>query len=56
MEFLLNTLVLLLLGVLLLASNQEMANKLNKQFLSKEIKKVYVAITKGIPNPKEGKT
>lgn len=41
-------------GVLLLASNQEMANKLNKQFLSKEIKKVYVAITKGIPNPKEG--
>ena len=31
-----------------------MANKLNKLFLGKEIKKVYVAITKGVPDPKEG--
>lgn len=31
-----------------------MANKLNKLFFSKEIKKVYIAITKGVPNPNEG--
>ena len=36
-------------GVLLFATSQEMANKLNKLFRADEIKKTYWAITKGIP-------
>ena len=42
------------LGVLLLASDQDVANRLNKLFLDHQIKKTYMAITKGIPNPMEG--
>ena len=38
----------------LLATNQVVANKLNKLFLDHQIKKKYVVITKGIPNPREG--
>lgn len=41
-------------GVLLLASNQVVANKLNKLFFDQQIKKKYVAITKGIPHIREG--
>ena len=43
------------LGVLLLASNQDVANRLNELFLNHQIKKKYLAITKGIPNPINGK-
>ncbi|XP_057372839.1 pseudouridylate synthase RPUSD4, mitochondrial-like [Daphnia carinata] len=41
-------------GVLLLASNQVVANKLNKLFFDQQIKKKYVTITKGIPHIREG--
>lgn len=41
-------------GVLLLASDQETANRLNKLFFERKILKKYHAITKGIPNPSRG--
>lgn len=46
--------MVIFLGVLLLASNQDTANRLNKLFLEHQIKKKYLAITKGVPNQMEG--
>lgn len=37
-----------------MASNQDTADRLNGFFLEHRIKKKYLAITKGIPNPPEG--
>ena len=41
-------------GVLLLAKNSRVATHLGKMFRSREISKIYWAVTVGVPNPKSG--
>lgn len=42
-------------GVLLLARSARAANRLMKEFQGRETKKVYWAVVKGVPSPREGK-
>jgi len=41
-------------GILLFATSEERARILHKQFKAGEVKKTYLALAKGIPNPEEG--